>query len=441
MKSLVFFVISKGSKRTFQLERKVPTSYDFVLGYEIEMRYGQRSTRRLVSFQLACCATLLVVYLGITYRLDLFAKYKFFTPGGHRSLHSLQRLLGEDSQLTNQLATPPVTVSNEEAAYNLCMQRFWRRIKSMTPEGNVTDQFHYPDLKTQHQKNYGAITKKTRLLNSIRIPKAGSSALSVTARAIAGCQPDGYPCCKFPGHPEGSCPRKDLNCPLVTGCTGHNPDFRGDEAVITSLRNPVKRSVSAFFYTPPHTSVKQGERHTWDKLVENIQSPRYRNVLTKMLNGARAYDIFDESKHTVPNAKEKLCSMTWFGLSEMPITSHIMLYEMPDFRQLKPNPVVFGLSARETIAREEKTDGLRVNGDLEYNYFLSTTFVINNGTSLVLDHNQRDTEVFHFAERLFCGKLFSIPGLVDEMKEASLGSDEIKHCARLVGLGRVELLC
>ena len=67
--------------------------------------------------------------------------------------------------------------------------------------------------------------------------------------------------------------------------------------------------------------------------------------------------------------------------------------------------------------------------------------MINNGTSLVLDHNQRDTEVFHFAERLFCGKLFSIPGLVDEMKEASLGSDEIKHCARLVGLGRVELLC
>jgi len=135
------------------------------------------------------------------------------------------------------------------------------------------EKFYYPDLKTQYQSNSSAITKMTGLLNIIRVPKAGSSALSVTARAIAGCQPDGYPCCKFPGDPKGSCPRTDLMCPLVTGCTGHSPNYQGDEAVITSLRNPVNRSVSAFFYAHPHTSVKPGEPHTWDKFIENIQSP------------------------------------------------------------------------------------------------------------------------------------------------------------------------
>ena len=58
----------------------------------------------------------------------------------------------------------------------------------------------------------------------------------------------------------GSRPRTDLMCPLVTGCTDLRPDYRRDETIITSLCNPVKRSVTAFFYVyaPPHTSLKKG---------------------------------------------------------------------------------------------------------------------------------------------------------------------------------------
>ena len=39
--------------------------------------------------------------------------------------------------------------------------------------------------------------------------------------------------------------------------------------------------------------------------------------------------------------------------------------------------------------------------------------------------------MFLFAKKLFCGRLFSIPRLVEEMKFANLGNDEIEQCANL----------
>lgn len=346
------------------------------------------------------------------------------------------------------------TLSNQrlkEAAYDLSVDRFWRRIKSMTPKGGNINKFYYPDLVSQYQSNGGAVTRNTRVLNSIRIPKAGSSAMSVTARALAGCHPDGYPCCVArPGTVNPACPRTGLNCPLVTGCMDHYPDYSGDETVITSLRNPIKRSVSSFFYNGEHSSVKVGQAHTWEKFVKYVQRPKYRNVVTKMLNGAYAYADFDVLRHTVPNAKARLCSMAWFGLSEMPVASQMTLYETVDFRQLEPNPVIFGLPAKDAVIKEaevgRKLDGakvgVRVNGNPEYKNFLSTAFNSNNGTSLVADHNKEDAEVFHFAEVLFCGRFLARAGLVDEMRDLSLGIEEIDRCTSLLeGQGNVEQLC
>ena len=319
----------------------------------------------------------------------------------------------------------------EEVAFSLALDRFWRRIKA---EGSS----YYPDLKTQYQTTNKAITKKTKLLNSIRIPKSGSSVLSVKARALAGCSPDGYPCCAFPGSPKGSCPRKDLMCSLITGCTDHRPNYNGEEVTITSLRNPVSRSVSAFFYSPPHTSVKQGKPHNWDNFVANIETLRYRNVLTKMLNGAYAYDDFNESKHTISSAKARLCSMAWFGLSDMPISSSIMMYETPDFIKLLPNRVAFGLLTQE---KEKETSGLRVNNSSEYKNFLATSFANNGGASFIIKHNQNDIEVFRFAEKLFCGRLLSKVKLVGEMSDAGIGIKEIQQCTNLGNFSNLEQLC
>ena len=361
-------------------------------------------------------------------KLNAFDHFGFLIEGQNSLRHVFDNP-ELDTPILASSSAPDTRASWEEAAYSLSLDRFWRHIKAATPEGDSIENSYYPDLKAQHQSTIGL--RSTRLLNSVRIPKSGSSALSVTARALSGCHPDGYPCCKFPGHPVGSCPRKDLMCSLVTGCTDHRPDYDGDEAVITTLRDPVSRSVSAFFYHYPHTSVKHGESHTWEKFVENIQSPRFRNILTKMLSGSYSYVGFDEVKHTVSRAKARLCSIAWFGLSEMPVSSSMMLYETPQFRKLLPNPVAFGLQASDAAAAEhaaEKKDGLRVNSDSEYKEFLATSFATNDGSSFVMQHNQHDMEVFQFAEELFCGRLLAKIGLVEEMKQVGLGLEEIDMC-------------
>ena len=91
-----------------------------------------------------------------------------------------------------------------------------------------------------------------------------------------------------------------------------------------------------------------------------------------MMNGAYAYDNFHGSKHTVASAKARLCSVAWFSLSEMPVSSALMLYETPDFRQLLPNRVVFGLSAQDTVEGQQAKDtvGLRVIMTLNTRSFL-----------------------------------------------------------------------
>ena len=369
-------------------------------------------------------------------KMHAFEKYGFLIAGENSLRYAFNNSPVEDIASLASSITVGAGASWKEAAYALSLERFWRHIKA------ANENSYYPDLKSQKSQSKIAL-RSTKLLNSIRIPKSGSLALSVTARALAGCHPDGYPCCVFPGDPEGSCPRKDLMCHQVTGCTDHRPNYQGDEPIITTLRGPVSRSVSAFFYHYPHTSVKHGEPHTWEKFVENIQSPRYRNILTKMLNGAYAYNDFDEMKHTVPRAKARLCSIAWFGLSEMPISSSVMLYEAPPFRRLLPNPVVFGLPASDKAGENvvgEKETGLRVNSDSEYKEFLATSFADNDGASFVMKHNQQDIEVFQFAEKLFCGRLFSIPGLVEEMKQKGLGLEEIERCAS-IGFGNIEQLC
>ena len=372
-------------------------------------------------------------------KIHAFEKFGFLIEGENSFRHAFNYSELDIARFVSSTARG-TGASWEEAAYSLSLDRFWRHIDAVTSQGASTDNSYYPDLKSQHQSTIGL--RSTRLLNSVRIPKSGSSALSVTARALAGCHPDGYPCCMFPGDPVGSCPRKDLMCPLVTGCTDHRPDYNGDEAVITTLRDPVSRSVSAFFYHYPHTSVKHGEPHTWEKFVENVQSPRYRNILTKMLNGAYAYDDFDELKHTAPRAKARLCSIAWFGLSEMPVSSSVMLYETPQFRRLLPNPVAFGLPASGATAENvaEETGALRVNSDSEYKEFLATSFANNDGASIVMTHNQQDVELFQFAEKLFCGRLFSFPGLVGEMKQKGIGLEETERCAS-IGFGNIEQLC
>ena len=147
-------------------------------------------------------------------------------------------------------------------------------------------------------------------LHLLRVPKAGSTALSVVARRMAGCYPAG-PCCKYPGTPPGSCPSPDLfKCeaeeggPLV-GCTHHraHPDelLSAEIPSISMMREPVARAISAFNYPGIHHNSKcTGSR--WaargDRCFkEYTADPRWRNVAVKMFSGCYAYSNDEACEH------------------------------------------------------------------------------------------------------------------------------------------------
>jgi hypothetical protein len=147
------------------------------------------------------------------------------------------------------------------------------------------------------------------VVHLLRIPKAGSSALSAVARRLVGCQPPG-PCCKWPGDPVGSCPSKPLFAcqeqQRVLGCTHHFPLYRSllnDSIVtLTMVRDPILRAVSGYFYGGIHSNrmrcttrgggggaLQDNPRKASSCFTAYLQDARWQDVALKMLTGAYAY--------------------------------------------------------------------------------------------------------------------------------------------------------
>jgi hypothetical protein len=279
------------------------------------------------------------------------------------------------------------------AAFRLALQRAQRRSQqsSMPLFANLTALEAAAVVAQESKKNtrermeIGSYSNKNNesskfLLNLIRVPKAGSSALSITARALVGCAPDGYPCCGGTGKKHRlypACPRSDLWCPAIRGCLNHDADYSKNTnhqtsayvfPTITTLRHPVARALSAFFYRPPHRP--WSENHSMAFFQHDfIALPQYQNPMTKMLSGYSAYynhetpptrrrrrhgssntsEKEEDATTTLPiiisvdEAKARLCQLDFFGLAEMPLVSNLLLYESPPFDRLWPNPVAFGL--------------------------------------------------------------------------------------------------
>ena len=163
----------------------------------------------------------------------------------------------------------------------------------------------------------------------IRIPKASSSSLSAVARRMVGCNPPG-PCCKWPGDPVGSCPRKELfECQTkgkVIGCTHHNPNYQSllDKSIvsISIMREPQSRSISAFFYPGIHHNSQCTGNQT-KCFLEYTRAEAWRNIGVKMLTGLFAYSTvracehISECPHSLELAISNLNNLGFMGIAEM----------------------------------------------------------------------------------------------------------------------------
>lgn len=128
-----------------------------------------------------------------------------------------------------------------------------------------------------------ALVSADERFHFVHIPKSGGSTLTIYLRQYADCQPPGF-CCTAPGLPVGICNETRL-CEAVVGCTRHEPhiELLKDSSYhsVLSLRDPLQRAVSGFFYPYHHGSHTTFESYTRD--------PSYQNVAVKMLNGVAPY--------------------------------------------------------------------------------------------------------------------------------------------------------
>jgi hypothetical protein len=323
--------------------------------------------------------------------------------------------------------TVSIAVDDKHAAYNLALDRFRKR--------NPRQFKGYADLK--EQQTLGLRTKhhsSSRLINSIRIPEAeGHSSLSVIARALAGCHPDGFPCCQYPGSPAGSCPRKGLECPSVVGCMGHIPQRPVNEPLITAFQHPESRVISLFHSFPPHRPIPEND-YSWDTFRTYVKTPKYQNIVTRMMNFKSPYD---DAAGSLSTAKQTVCKMDWYKIEELPILSALLLYESLLFRFLRPNPVVFGLPASgENNTDQSPVDGLwnNISPDSDYNHFRKVQYPQSNGTEIVRHYNKQDMELYEFSEALLCTRVVENTALVTELRQRGIAKDELSRCEKVLSV-------
>lgn len=250
---------------------------------------------------------------------------------------------------------------------------------------------HFSNDNEKH--NFSSIKQ----LHLIRVPKAGSSALSAVARRIAGCQPPG-PCCYYPGSPHGSCPavgdppqKYALACSNIVGCVGHDPNvdkiYSPDFVSVSMMREPFGRAISAYSYYPPHTNRVGKCENSFSRecFLKFINARKYCNIVTKMFSGYPAYKLQIECTMnksasqgqkkssqacSVQAALESVTKLDLMGVTEMWGLSMLILYHKVP--QIKPNASDFHLpsmTALQLTNESVKQAGSRQHTNADYLVF------------------------------------------------------------------------
>jgi hypothetical protein len=252
---------------------------------------------------------------------------------------------------------------------------------------------------------------KIAKLHLIRVPKASSSALSMVARRIAGCNPPG-PCCRWPGDPPGSCPAKGLfKCEVqkrVIGCTDHYPNYPAllDNSIfsMTMFREPFCRIFSAYGYGAIHYNSQCTPKGSPACLQDYINSKKWSNVGVKLLTGKYAYEDvgtcrnISQCPHSLELALHNLKHLHSVGVTEHWQLSLLLLHvKLP---ALLPMHREFLLGSKKVLPAEA---GLRIKASNTTSFSLLVAY-----HEQILDRNALDVELYNAVLRRMCDELHGL---------------------------------
>ena len=296
-----------------------------------------------------------------------------------------------------------VTQRDWRLAYEISLARFYNRTAAHGQTFSTASNLR--ELLGLRDENRFE-TNKTPVIQLLRMPKAASTHLSITGRALAGCRDPGYPCC-IKKHDGEMCPKEGLFCGWVKNCVGHGSlkEPTSKLAKITQLRNPAERLLSGFFYWESVHNKRHKGCATWQCFTEYLSDMRVRNgPMTKILLGRYMYHGSEVKAGEVEIAKQNLCRLAWFGMLEMPLASKLLLYEGDPFHHLQPHPVVFDLPPDDGSIIIQ-THHLRKNINDTYDEFVKGDYVNNRGLQLIVSLNQHEFDLYAFAWGLFCARI------------------------------------
>jgi len=313
---------------------------------------------------------------------------------------------------------------------SLALQALLALLVSSTGLGAPSSARQLFELLHEVRRNASSEGGAAGKVHLLRIPKASSSSLSVLARRMVGCEPPG-PCCRWPGDPPGTCPSRDLfACQTegkVIGCTHHYPHYealqRTDTPSISIMREPFRRSVSAFFYPGIHHNSKC--TGSVDKcFAEYTSSPRWKNVAVKMLTGAYAYGseptcrTANQCKNSLELAVRNLDLLVFMGVAEMWELSLLVLHlrvphfkpQLSDFLVAEENSSGANSSSNSSSsssggAGNRGSRGERTNRDVSYSAFRTQALTQPRLQTMLESQNGLDRILYEHVVQRLCEEL------------------------------------
>ena len=248
-------------------------------------------------------------------------------------------------------------------------------------------------------------TKPVDKLVLIRVPKAGSSALSTTARRLVGCTPAG-PCCPEKTVENGQlvCPGEQFYCKQVIGCDMHYLERKWivhrEIPKLLMLRHPYFRSLSAFHYGGIHSNYRYCHNTEEECFREYVVQQNWTNPATKLINGdfsyANATACASGCRFALDFAQDVVHNVKFIAISEM--------WELSLLLIAATDPTT-GINESEMFRRLSR-DMTRVNKNTNYQVFSRkalTTF-----RDELKQQNEYDLALYHTMLVEFCARLHKL---------------------------------